>query len=173
MKFNLLSATNGKKKLGALLVCGALVAAIGAVSAAASDSFTSLQIKYENGAKLYSTDNGETWSEQAPAGVTETVDADGKVTVQFGSEPKEGDGGLLTKMEDGFLSYSTDGGKTWTTQTPEDVKEGSITQSPDGSTYEVSLGEAGTLIRSETTDADGKVVITSRTIPSGENGGVR
>ncbi|MEF3302202.1 sialidase family protein [Paenibacillus sp. GYB003] len=120
MKFKLLSATDAKKKLGTFIVCGALVAVLGTASAFAANSIASLQIKYENGLKLYSTDGGKTWSKQAPEGITESVGADGKVTSSRGTPPREGEGGgLLTKVEDGVKSYSTDGGKTWGEQSPE------------------------------------------------------
>lgn len=125
MKIKLLSATDTKKKLGALVVCGALVAAIG-TSAFAANSISSLLVKNEDGVRLYSTDGGNTWSKQAPDGVNETVHADGRVTITNGTPPREGEsGGLLTKVEDGVASYSADGGKTWSGQAPEGAKGGS------------------------------------------------
>ncbi|MFL0556404.1 MULTISPECIES: beta propeller repeat protein, partial [Paenibacillus] len=133
MKFKFPSAMNNKKKLGTLLVCGALVASLGAVSASASNSFTTLLVKSEDGARWYSEDDGKTWSQEAPNGVNETIDADGKVTISRGTAPVEGDrqgptegvfthrGGvkLLVKTENGKKLYSVDGGKTWSNQAPQ------------------------------------------------------
>jgi hypothetical protein len=117
MKFKFLSGMSRKKQLGALIVCGALAAAVGTLSASAADSFSTLQVKTENGVRLYSTDDGETWSKQAPEGVTATTDADGKVIITRGTPPMEGGGqASFTKVEDGVTSSSTDGGKTWTKQ---------------------------------------------------------
>lgn len=150
MKIKLLSAMDTKKKLGTLIVCGALVAALGTASAAlgttstfAANTISSLH-KIENGVKLYSTDGGKTWSKQAPEGVTEKIDADGKVTITNGTPPEvgasftKGDDGtkatytrgipdgvpdLMIKIEKGVKLYSTDGGKTWSDQAPEGVTE--------------------------------------------------
>lgn len=154
MKIKLLSAMDTKKKLSTLIVCGALVAALGTASAFAANTISSLQVKFENGVKLYSTDGGKTWSKQAPEGVTETIDADGKVTILKGTPPRKGEGGgsstmaekgdenkaihthtrglsdgatggtsLMIKIENGVKLYSTDGGKTWSEQTPKGVTE--------------------------------------------------
>lgn len=143
MKIKLLSAMDTKKKLGTLIVCGALVAALGTASASAANTISSLH-KIENGVKLYSTDGGNTWSKQAPEGVTEKIDADGKVTITNGTPPEvgasftKGDDGtkatytrgipdgvpdLMIKIENGVKLYSTDGGKTWSEQAPEGVTE--------------------------------------------------
>lgn len=77
---------------------------------------TGLQVKVENGVRSYSTDGGKTWSKEAPEGVT--VDGkdgkDGKVTIMNGTPPNDGEGkGILSKVENGVRTYSTDGGKTW------------------------------------------------------------
>lgn len=123
------------KKMGTLIACGALVTVIGAVSVSASGSFTTLQVKAENGVRHYSTDDGKTWSTETPEGVTETTDENGKVTITRGKAPAEGESGtqesvaegrlevsgvnsLLVKVENGVKQYSTDGGKTWSQQPP-------------------------------------------------------
>lgn len=124
MKFN-------KKRVGTWIACGALVATIatiGATSVSASNLFTMLQVKVEDGVTHYSTDDGTTWSTEAPDGVTATMDADGKVTVTRGNPPAAGEGSptevsghtsLLVKVENGVTKYSTDGGQTWSEQLPE------------------------------------------------------
>jgi len=84
----------------------------------------------------YSTDDGETWSTEAPEGVTRVTDEDGKVTVTRRADPAEGDGdaqedvgeggptnvsgvsSLLVRLEDGVKQYSIDCGKTWSAQPP-------------------------------------------------------
>jgi hypothetical protein len=110
----------------------ALIASIGAASASAADSVdtpsrdavkTSLLVKEENGVRSYSTDDGKTWSSTAPDGVS-LSDIDGKLTISNGIPPKDGDGkGLLSKVENGVRTYSTDGGKTWSTTAPEGAEE--------------------------------------------------
>jgi hypothetical protein len=119
MKNKILSIMNAtKKKAGVALLCGALVATIGAGTALGSNSKTSLLVKMDNGVRLYSTDSGKTWSEKAPDGVT-VSDRDGKITITNGILPKDGEGkGLLSKVENGVRSYSTDSGKTWSTTAP-------------------------------------------------------
>jgi photosystem II stability/assembly factor-like uncharacterized protein len=139
------------KKMSTLIACGALVAAIGAVSVSASSPFTTLQVKVEDGVKHYSTDDGKTWSTEAPEGVTETTDENGKVTITRGNAPADGEAegqkfytsqhgvdegaqegiidgeagqaGLMIKVEDGVKLYSTDGGKTWSQDAPQGYSE--------------------------------------------------
>ncbi|PZN07162.1 MAG: exo-alpha-sialidase [Bacillota bacterium] len=124
----------GSKKWAVLVACVAFVVAFGVVSASASSPYTTLQVKVENGVPRYSTDDGNTWSAEAPDGVTWVTDADGKVTVTRGVAPGKEESGtpesvveggpidisgvasLFVKVEDGVKQYSTDGGKTWSAQ---------------------------------------------------------
>ncbi|WCF06609.1 glycoside hydrolase [Paenibacillus thiaminolyticus] len=81
---------------------------------------TKLMVKEENGTKLYSTDDGQTWSEKAPEGMPAFPDVEGNVTfkMQGGSE----DGiktKLMVKEENGTTLYSTDDGQTWSETAPE------------------------------------------------------
>ncbi|MGG4398233.1 sialidase family protein [Paenibacillus thiaminolyticus] len=82
-----------------------------------------VMVKEENGTKLYSTDDGQTWSETAPEGLPALPDGKGNVTskMQGGSED-----GIITKLmvkeENGTKLYSTDDGQTWSEQVPEGVK---------------------------------------------------
>ena len=124
MKSKILSMLDTtKKKVGAVVLCGALVAAIGAGTAFASNSITSLQVKMENGVRTYSTDGGKTWSKNVPDGVA-VNDKDGKLTISNGTPPKDGEGkGILCKVENGVSSYSTDGGKTWSENAPDGAED--------------------------------------------------
>ncbi|AUS97185.1 hypothetical protein CDQ84_13430 [Clostridium thermosuccinogenes] len=120
-----------KKKVGAVALCGVLAAAIGTGAVFAANSMNTLQVKMENGVRSYSTDDGKTWSTNAPEGVT-VSEEDGKITITKGIPPKDGDGnGMLIKMEDGVRFFSTDGGKTWSQNAPEGVtvnQDGSVTK---------------------------------------------
>lgn len=107
-----------KKKAGAVVLSTALVTALGVSTVFAANSINFLQVKMENGVKSYSTDNGKTWSQDAPYGMT-VNDEEGKLTISNGDPSKLGEGkGILTKMEDGIRYYSTDGGKTWSQDAP-------------------------------------------------------
>ncbi|MCL5996194.1 MAG: hypothetical protein M1546_09065, partial [Chloroflexi bacterium] len=55
--------------------------------------------KVENGVRSYSTDDGKTWSEKAPDGVT-VSDEDGKVTIMNGVPPTDADGKAPDGAED-------------------------------------------------------------------------
>ncbi|AST58424.1 hypothetical protein BFT35_01700 [Thermoanaerobacterium thermosaccharolyticum] len=118
-----------KKKAGAIVLCTALVAALGIGTVFAANSMNSLQVKMENGVRIYSTDDGKTWSQNAPDGVT-VSDKDGKITVTNGVPTKNGEGnGMLIKMKDGVRYYSTDGGKSWSQKAPKGVtvnEDGSV-----------------------------------------------
>ncbi|WP_374016970.1 sialidase family protein [Paenibacillus thiaminolyticus] len=81
---------------------------------------TKVMVKEENGKKLYSTDDGQTWSETAPEGLPALPDGEGNVIfkMQGGSED-----GIKTKVmvkeENGKKLYSTDDGLTWSETAPE------------------------------------------------------
>lgn len=110
-----------KRKAGAIVLCTVLVAALGVSTVFAASSVDSLQIKMENGVRSYSTDDGKTWSQDAPDGVT-VGEEDGKVTITKGVPPKDGEeNGMLIKMENGVRYYSIDGGKTWSQDAPDGV----------------------------------------------------
>ncbi|WP_040205834.1 sialidase family protein [Neobacillus jeddahensis] len=113
-----------KRKVGAAVLCGALMASIGIGTAYAANSMSSLQVKSMNGVTTYSTDEGKTWSEKAPEGVSSS-EKDGKLTISNGQPPKDGEAkGTLSKVEDNVRTYSTDGGKTWSENAPEGAEEG-------------------------------------------------
>ncbi|WP_461612554.1 WD40/YVTN/BNR-like repeat-containing protein [Clostridium sp. Marseille-QA1073] len=81
-----------------------------------------VQVKLEDGVKLYSTDGGQTWSEDAPEGLTEFEDEDGKIKIKNANISEDGIGiSVQVKLEDGVKLYSTDGGQTWSENAPEGI----------------------------------------------------
>jgi len=126
-----------KKKMGVLIACGVFAVAIGAVSAYASGAFSTLLVKIEDGVKFYSTDNGNTWSTQAPEGVTETADADGKVTMTRGTPSGE---------EGGKKFYTTERGTTQNGETQERPRK-SIAADASGAVK--AKGEAHLMVKEE------------------------
>ncbi len=103
------------------------------------DGVSSLDVKSENGVTLYSEDRGESWSEAVPEGVTVTEGEDGTVTISSGDQldfvPEEVEvsevSDIAVKSEDGVVSYSTDGGESWS----EEVPEGLTVTEEDGRIY--------------------------------------
>jgi hypothetical protein len=134
------------KKIGTLIACGALVAAIGAVSVSASSPFTTLRVKVEDGVKYYSADDGKTWSAEAPKRVIVTTDAHGKAVKTRGATPGnaapgneapgneapgnrapwKGEGGSFVKVKDGKVPDSAEYRKTRGIGKGEGVQEGGI-----------------------------------------------
>lgn len=95
-----------------------------------------IKVKLEDGVKLYSTDGGQTWSENAPEGVDVFTKEDGKIGIKnsgqiesglfIGGQVKSEDGILskggnsfMVKNENGTRLYSEDGGQTWSEYLPE------------------------------------------------------
>ncbi len=113
-----------KKKAGASILCGALVLTLGTGKAFASDVDDSIQVKNENGVITYSIDGGQTWSEDAPEGLTGFESKDGKIKIKNTKISEDGIGmGVQVKLEDGIKLYSTDGGQTWSEDAPEGFTE--------------------------------------------------
>lgn len=124
MKSKILSMLNTtKKKVGAVFLSGALIVSIGTGTVFAANSLNTLQVKMENGVRSYSTDDGKTWNKDIPDGVTVT-DKDGIFSVSNGIPPKDDKGeGILSKVENGVRTYSTDDGKTWSENAPVGAEE--------------------------------------------------
>ncbi|WP_273225545.1 hypothetical protein [Geosporobacter ferrireducens] len=164
MKNKILSTMNTtKKKAGAVLLCGALVATIGAGTAFAANPETSILSKIENGVRAYSTDGGQTWSENVPADMPVFNGREGTVmrgmeTNGAGYMVKTKDGaGYMVKIENGTKLYSTDGGETWSEDVPEGMpefngKEGNVMRmrgmGPDGGAGYMVKVENGTKLYS-------------------------
>lgn len=77
-----------------------------------------------NGEMSHSTDGGKTWSSGAPEGAKITKNGDGTDMVSVGTHtvhdgdlPKNGTG-LAVRNLNGKMTYSTDGGKTWSEKAP-------------------------------------------------------
>ncbi|BFH69734.1 hypothetical protein J27TS7_55870 [Paenibacillus dendritiformis] len=83
-----------------------------------------VMIKSENGKTLYSTDDGQTWSETAPEGMPALNKGEkGNVIIQTKVTSEEGmKNNVMVKLENGKKLFSTDGGQTWSEQAPEGVK---------------------------------------------------
>ena len=83
-----------------------------------------VMVKEENGTKLYSTDDGQTWSETAPEGLPALNKGEkGNVIIQNKVTSEEGmKSNVMVKQENGKKLFSTDGGQTWSEQAPEGVK---------------------------------------------------
>lgn len=87
---------------------------------------TKLAVRNENGVIMYSTDDGETWSETAPEGFTVSI-IDDNGGLMTNNEFADGElaisvtKSLLVKNEDGKISHSTDGGQTWLDGAPADA----------------------------------------------------
>lgn len=69
-----------KKKAGIFVFCTAIVATLGVGTALAANSMNTLQVKMENGVSSYSTDDGSTWSQDVPDGVT-VNEQEGRLTI--------------------------------------------------------------------------------------------
>lgn len=122
-----------RKKVLTALLCGALVAATWAGTVLAANARSSLLAKMGQDGVTYSTDDGKTWSKDAPSGVTVNQDG-GKTTITSGNLPAGGEGkGMLSKVENGVATYSTDGGKTWSKDAPDGV-----TVNQDGGKIEIT-----------------------------------
>lgn len=116
-----------KKKVAAAVVCGALALTLGTGAVFAANSTNTrekLLAKVENGVSSYSTDDGQTWSKNAPEGIMEKTNEDGTMTSSVGDiPPKDGsDKSLMVQNKNGEIRYSTDGGNTWSEKAPEGVQ---------------------------------------------------
>ncbi|AOY78028.1 WD40/YVTN/BNR-like repeat-containing protein [Clostridium formicaceticum] len=168
MKSKILSTMNTtKKKAGIALLCGTLVAATGAGTVFAANDSAAMLRKVENGVTIYSTDGSQTWSENAPEGVTAFNGKEGSrgfirgmgFNGETGYIMKIRDGaGYMVKLEDGVKLYSTDGGETWSENVPEGMpafngKEGTVIRSMgpnDGTGYEMKIRDgAGYMVKLE------------------------
>lgn len=145
MDINLFSKLNvTKKKVGAFLVVGLSIGLLSVGTVLAAESNRSISIEEEDGVVGFSVDDGQTWSEEIPEGLTVIeegdqqiitdgdlfdVSGDDETSLEEGeirysldggetwieANPEQNTGNIETEVVDGVLKYSTDGGKTWTT----------------------------------------------------------
>ncbi len=108
----------------------------------------------EDGTQSYSTDGGKTWSKEIPEGlenvkgITATAKADngnGTVIEDVEARALSDDDGVSVRAsvranEDGTLSYSTDGGKTWSKEVPEGLEDFTFSVNQDGSGASGKIG---------------------------------
>ncbi|WP_315079100.1 sialidase family protein [uncultured Clostridium sp.] len=143
-------STATKRKFGTVALCGALVLSMSATTAFAastpmrSDSSStfkdsinmSVKVKMENGVRLYSTDDGATWNENAPEGIQGVMFKGEKImSGQFTNGRFHIDDAgmnIMAKSENGVKMYSIDGGQTWSENAPEGIptfneKDGNFT----------------------------------------------
>jgi len=120
----------GKKiRVSSIAICAVLMLIIGTMTAFAAANAEKNLVKNENGVVSHSGDDGATWQEGAPEGMTQIINEDGSTLSYFGDPPEEGADSLSIRHENGVYSYSSDGGKTWSGDAPE-----GFTGSADGST---------------------------------------
>src|SRR5699024_11199913 len=78
----------------------------------ASESNRSISIEEEDGVVQFSTDDGQTWSEEAPEGLTVIEEGDQQIITDGDLFDVSGDD-TMTPLEEGEIRYSIDGGETW------------------------------------------------------------
>ncbi|GAC43901.1 sialidase family protein, partial [Paenibacillus popilliae] len=111
-----------KKKAGAAILCGALALTLGTgtTTFAAAGNTDSMLINNKNGVITYSTDGGQTWSENAPATMPALNMGEGNIKIKNKFASEEGmKSKVMVKLEDGVKLYSTDDGQTWSETAPE------------------------------------------------------
>ncbi|HWQ41698.1 MAG TPA: hypothetical protein VN456_06635 [Desulfosporosinus sp.] len=127
----------GKKKVAAIALAAALMLSFSTLTAFAASHLESLQVAIDGDGERYSTDGGQTWSNQVPDGATVSVGENGEQTIFIGTPPKGAiddinaavnaatgavaDDNIAVKQEDSKFLYSTDGGQTWSENAPDGV----------------------------------------------------
>src|SRR5690625_3280338 len=140
MDINLFSKLNvTKKKIGAFLVVGLSIGALSVGSVLATESNRSVSIEEEDGAVEFSVDDGQTWSEKVPEGLTVIEEGDQQIITEGDLFDVSGND-AMTPLEEGEIRYSLDGGETWTVTNSEqntgnietEVIDGVLKYSTDG-----------------------------------------
>ncbi|MBN3526494.1 WD40/YVTN/BNR-like repeat-containing protein [Paenibacillus apiarius] len=111
-----------KKKAGAAILCGALALTLGTgtTTFAAEGATDSLLVKHENGVRTFSTDGGQTWSENAPANMPAFNMGNRNIKIKNKFASEEGiKSKVMVKLENGVKLFSTDDGQTWSETAPE------------------------------------------------------
>ncbi|MGH4124711.1 MAG: sialidase family protein [Clostridium sp.] len=141
---------NCKKKVIKVIACGATVLAIGLTPFANTCAFAAnteevgaiARVNTQTNETSYSVDNGKTWSKNAPQGLKDKnatqntgkmvykVLADGTAVVEQANPSDMAGNGIMIKInaETNEVVYSTDGGKTWSKNAPQGLKDKSATE---------------------------------------------
>ncbi|MBU5466936.1 glycoside hydrolase [Virgibacillus sp. MSJ-26] len=101
-----------KKKFGVFLGVGLMIGILSVSTVLAAESNRSISIEEEDGVVGFSVDDGQTWSEEIPEGLT---------VIEEGNQQVITDGDLfdvsgndeMAPLEEGEIRYSLDGGETW------------------------------------------------------------
>jgi len=130
-----------KKKVGAFLGIGLLIGilSVSTVLAAESGANRSISIEEEDGVVQFSTDDGQTWSEEAPEGLTVIEEGNQQIITDGDLFDVSGDD-TMAPLEEGEIRYSIDGGETWIETNPEqntnhietEIVDGVLKYSTDG-----------------------------------------
>ena len=113
-----------------LAIAITLTAGTAIMANAATKEEGKMLTKTEDGRTSYSTDDGQTWTQGTPEGTVVTSGENGETFVTAGTPPESDDNAMIAKNENGKMSYSTDGGKTWSENAPEGFD---VTTGEDGS----------------------------------------
>jgi len=127
MDINLFSKLNvTKKKVGAFLVVGLSVGLLSVGTVLAAESNRSISIEEEDGVVGFSVDDGQTWSEEIPEGLT-VIDEGNQQIITEGDLFDVSGNDAMAPLEEGEIRYSLDGGETWiVTESNPEQNTGSI-----------------------------------------------
>jgi|SRR5690625_722070 len=127
MNINLFSKLNvTKKKVGAFLVVGLSIGALSVGSVLATESNRSISIEEEDGVVGFFVDDGQTWSEEIPEGLTVIEEGDQQIITEGDLFDVSGND-TMPPLEEGEIRYSLDGGETWiVTESNPEQNNGSI-----------------------------------------------
>src|SRR5699024_10569278 len=102
-----------KKKVGAFLVVGLSIGLLSIGTVLAAESNRSISIEEEDGVVEFSVDEGQTWNEEIPEGLTVIEEGNQQIITEGDLFDVSGNDGM-TSLEEGEIRYSVDGGETWT-----------------------------------------------------------
>jgi len=109
--FSKLSLT--KKKVGAFLLIVLLIALLSVSTVLAAESNRSVSIEEEDGGVEFSVDDGQTWSEEVPEGLTVIEEGEQQIITEGDLFDVSGND-TMPPLKEGEIRYSLDGGETWT-----------------------------------------------------------
>lgn len=130
-----------KKKVGVFLGVGLMIGILSVGTVLAAESNRSISIEEEDGVVGFSVDDGQTWSEEIPEGLT-VIEEGAQQIITEGDLFDVSGNDVMTPLEEGEIRYSLDGGETWivTKSNPEqntgsietEVIDGVLKYSTDG-----------------------------------------